>query len=240
MQERGPGAANASDAPVPRATSLRDCLRDLGVTHLVGLPDNASAPLWRLLRAGSQTGTRVGSETGAQPGSPARARAGSQAGSQDGAREGPQGVDSESRMRGVSVTREGEAFAVAAGLWVGGATPVVMVQNTGLLEAGDALRGTAVRMGVPLLVLVTMRGFAKLHAAGLDPASPPPEDAWPRELLVRPDVDSVALLTEPTLRAWGIPWERLASDDLSPVRGAWARAREEERPVAVLITRGLR
>ena len=51
-------------------------------------------------------------------------------------------------VRTVGVTREGEAFAVASGLWMGGATPVVLVQNTGLLEAGDALRGTAVRMGL--------------------------------------------------------------------------------------------
>lgn len=189
-----PGPANGDR---PRASDLRDCLQELGATHVVGLPDNASAPLWARLR-------------------------------------------DDRRIRGVSVTREGEAFAVAAGLWMGGARPVVSVQNTGLLESGDALRGTAVRMGVPLPFLVTMRGYAKLEAAGLDPASPPAADVWPRELLVRPDVDSVALLTEPTLRAWGIPWERLATDDLSPVRRAWDRARKQERPVAVLITRGLR
>ena len=32
----------------------------------------------------------------------------------------------------VPVCREGETMAVAAGLWVGGANPVVLIQNTGV------------------------------------------------------------------------------------------------------------
>jgi sulfopyruvate decarboxylase TPP-binding subunit len=59
----------------------------------------------------------------------------------------------------VLVTREGEAFGIAAGLWAGGKVPVVLIQNTGLLETGDALRGTAMRMRVPLFCLVTYRGY---------------------------------------------------------------------------------
>ena len=54
-------------------------------------------------------------------------------------------------LRVLSVTREGEAFAIAAGLWAGGATPLVLIQNTGLLESGDGLRGTAMRMRIPLV-----------------------------------------------------------------------------------------
>src|SRR5436189_3844367 len=40
----------------------------------------------------------------------------------------------------VRVCREGEAFGVAAGLYLGGKWPVVIIQCTGLFEAGDALR----------------------------------------------------------------------------------------------------
>jgi len=40
----------------------------------------------------------------------------------------------------LTVTREGEALAVASGLWIGGKEPVVVIQNTGLLESGDSLR----------------------------------------------------------------------------------------------------
>ena len=103
----------------------------------------------------------------------------------------------EPAVRLLTVTREGEAFAIASGLWVGGRTPVVLIQNTGLLEAGDALRGTATRMRVPLVCLVTVRGHARMAALGLRPSA----EALDAELLSRPDLDSVALLTEPTLRA---------------------------------------
>lgn len=130
------------------------------MTHVLGIPDNSSAPLFD-------------------------AR-----------------VDHAS-IRLVPVTREGEAFAVASGLWLGGATPLVVVQNTGFIESGDALRGTAVRMGVPLPFVVTGRGYAKMEAAGLGPDTPRTP-----ELLTRANVDSVALVTEPTLHAWGIPYVR--------------------------------
>ena len=132
----------------------------------------------------------------------------------------------------VPVTREGEAFALAAGLWIGGAEPVVIVQNTGLLESGDSLRGTLTRMGAPVLCLITYRGHKKMTAAGLGPAFDPPD----RAVLVRPDIDSTPLLTEPTLLAWGIPTLTMATDD--DVRGVidlWSEARRESRPVATLL-----
>lgn len=133
----------------------------------------------------------------------------------------------------LSVTREGEAFAIASGLWVGGRRPVVLIQNTGLLEAGDALRGTAMRMRVPLVCLVTVRGYARMAAHG----GPPSAEALDAELLSRPDLDSVALLTEPTLRAWGLPWEALGEDaDLPRLDAAFRQAQQKEQPVAVLIT----
>jgi len=86
----------------------------------------------------------------------------------------------------VTVTREGEAFAVASGLWLGGAHPVVLIQNTGLLESGDSLRGTAMRMGVPLLCLVTYRGYHKL----------PKQDEL-QDVMTRADVDSVNVTVAP-------------------------------------------
>jgi sulfopyruvate decarboxylase subunit alpha len=136
-------------------------------------------------------------------------------------------------IRLLGVTREGEAFAIAAGLWVGGRTPVLLIQNTGLLETGDALRGTAMRMRVPLVCLVTVRGHARMAAHGKAPTA----KELSAELLSRPDLDSVALLTQPTLDAWGIPWEVLSSDeDLPRLRAAFERARTHEQPVAMLVT----
>jgi sulfopyruvate decarboxylase subunit alpha len=139
----------------------------------------------------------------------------------------------EPAIRLLTVTREGEAFAIASGLWVGGRTPVVLIQNTGLLEAGDALRGTAMRMRVPLVCLVTVRGHARMAARGISPSA----EALDAELLSRPDLDSIALLTEPTLRAWGLPSEILSADaDLPRLEVVFRRAREAEQPVAALIT----
>lgn len=164
-------------------------LKGRAVTHLVGLPDNASAPLF--------TATAV-----------------------------------EPTIQTITVTREGEAFAIASGLWIGGATPVVVIQNTGLLESGDALRGTAVRMGIPLTFFVTCRGYEKLVRGGLQDIVPP----IPRAYLVRPEVDSVAVLTEPTLNAWGIPYRRIASDDdTALLESAFATAHDESRPTAALL-----
>jgi len=135
-----------------------------------------------------------------------------------------------------TVSREGEAFALASGLWLGGGRPLVLIQNTGLLESGDGLRGTAMRMRIPLVCVITYRGHARMmRTLG---GVPPARDA---ALLGRPDLDSVALLTEPTLDAWGVPHERLDGEgDLPRLHAAFARSEELGGPVALLLTCDLR
>ena len=87
-------------------------------------------------------------------------------------------------------------------------------------------------MGVPLLLLVTCRGFEKARGAGLDPSLGEVD----RDVLVRSDLDSVAHMTEATLRAWGIPFRYLRdASDLTPIKEALIQAREDQRPVAVLL-----
>ena len=136
-------------------------------------------------------------------------------------------------VRFVGVTREGEAFALASGLWMGGAEAAVIIQNTGLLESGDALRGTAQRMRVPLLCLITYRGYAKMPR----PATPGASELCDADVFSKAAVDSAALITEPTLRAWGMPFDWLHSDaDLPKISKALARAKRESRPVALLVT----
>jgi sulfopyruvate decarboxylase TPP-binding subunit len=192
--------APATVGPSASALRFKATLEDLGITHLVTVPDNTSAPVLAALEEG---GTR---------------RRGADAGGR--------------KVRVLYATREGEGIGVASGLWLGGASPAVLIQNTGLLEAGDALRGAASRMGAPLLLLVTCRGYAKSRGLGIEPAQLEVD----REVLVRNDLDSVAHMTEPTLKAWGIPFSRVTDpNDLSPVVEAVASARELERPVAVLL-----
>jgi sulfopyruvate decarboxylase subunit alpha len=131
-----------------------------------------------------------------------------------------------------SVTREGEAFALAAGLWIGGKHPLVLIQNTGLLESGDGIRGTVLRMRIPILCLVTYRGYAKTQRY-----SGPLPEKLNAEILGRPELDSVALMTEPTLNAWGLPFDFLHSDDDVPkISGALAQAQQTSGPTVLLVT----
>ena len=266
-----PGVSPSSDPLLPSHSLARHIIA-LGVTHVVTLPDNTSAAVLDALsgpggvRAGDGDGEALEvrkrpSGPGAAGESPSREMgASSTAAAGDTGEEKGNGP----RPEVIFATREGEAMALASGLWLGGARPVVLIQNTGLLEAGDGLRGTASRMGAPLLLLVTCRGYAGARARGVelgrmgpgeeadrrnashpeDPSPNGPADGGgrrdPRALdrsdLVRPDMDSVALMTEPTLRAWGIPYEVMRDEeDPEPLEKAWKRAREEERPVAVLL-----
>ena len=185
------GAVTA-DPQAPHAATLLAALEaGPGLTHAVGLPDNASAALFERL-------------------------------------------DRHPSIDLLTVTREGEAFAIASGLWVGGKSSIVIVQNTGLLESGDALRGTAARMEVPLLCLVTYRGYRSLLDHG---AKASPQAAGS---LSDPSLDSTALVTEPTLDAWGLPYEHYGSDaDTPAVSRARQRALDGARPAALLITRTL-
>jgi sulfopyruvate decarboxylase subunit alpha len=201
--------AVAENGPLSAGDVLAALERE-GVTHVTGIPDNDTAALFDQL------------------------------------------VD-HPRLRLVRVAREGECFGLAAGLWMGGKTAAVVIQNTGLLESGDAIRGTASRMGVPLVVIVGYRGFKKMEAAGWDPVTSAfanaeatrsgaaaGESPLSAETLVRQDLDGVALMTEPTLRAWGIPYERIASaEDLPRIGLAFARARGEQRVVALLLCSSL-
>lgn len=136
-------------------------------------------------------------------------------------------------IRFVSVTREGEAFAIASGLWIGGKNAAVLIQNTGFLESGDGLRGTAQRVRIPILCLITYRGYSKMQRRALENASGPRN----LDLFSRADIDSAALITEPTLAAWGVPFDFLQSDtDLPKISKSFSRAQKESWPVALLVT----
>ena len=79
----------------------------------------------------------------------------------------------------VRVCREGEAWPLAAGLAIGGAKPIVLLQTTGLYESGDALRHVVYDLEMPVYALVGARNW-------LNPAVN----------------DSAAHFAEPILRAW--------------------------------------
>jgi sulfopyruvate decarboxylase subunit alpha len=57
-------------------------------------------------------------------------------------------------------TREEEAFGIAAGLYLGGHRPTVMLQSSGLGNSLNALTSLFVPYEIPALMLISMRGDA--------------------------------------------------------------------------------
>ena len=61
----------------------------------------------------------------------------------------------------IPIAREGEAICIAAGLWIAGKKPIVMIQNAGLFESGDALRGMGIGVNQPLVMFIGYRGYTR-------------------------------------------------------------------------------
>ena len=114
----------------------------------------------------------------------------------------------------VPVCREGETMAIAAGLWVGGKKPVVLIQNTGIFESGDSIRGLGLDLNQPLVMLIGYRG-------------------WTRR---GPTPDSAAQFIEHILHAWGLNYYLIETDeDANRISDALAEAERTQKPVGVLI-----
>jgi sulfopyruvate decarboxylase alpha subunit len=63
-------------------------------------------------------------------------------------------------VRLLLATREEEAFGIAAGLFLGGRRPTVMLQSSGLGNSLNALTSLVVPYQIPILIVVSMRGDA--------------------------------------------------------------------------------
>ncbi|MFO0877322.1 MAG: hypothetical protein U0840_08090 [Gemmataceae bacterium] len=92
-------------------------------------------------------------------------------------------------LRLVRVCREGEAFALAAGLLLGGRRPIVLLQCTGFFEAGDAFRNVVHDLRLPVQVIVGVRSW-KAHQQGKS-------------------TDTCPLFIEPIVEGWRIPYSWL-------------------------------
>ncbi len=114
----------------------------------------------------------------------------------------------------VPVCREGETMAISAGLWIGGKKPVVLIQNTGILESGDSIRGLGLDVNQPMVMLVGYRG-------------------WDRHGTTR---DSAARFIEHILHTWGISYYLVEVDaDADRISLAVEEAHRTSKPVAVLL-----
>lgn len=120
------------------------------------------------------------------------------------------------RLQLIRVCREGEAFGVAAGLLLGGAKPVVVIQCTGLFEAGDALRNVVHDLQLPLFFIVGVRSYFA-HQKGAT-------------------ADTCPVFTEPILRAWQIPYQVFEQQHTAAhLAAAYQLAQAEKRAGAVLL-----
>ncbi len=63
-------------------------------------------------------------------------------------------------VRLILATREEEAFGIAAGLYLGGGLPTVMLQSSGLGNSLNALTSLLLPYQIPVLAIVSMRGDA--------------------------------------------------------------------------------
>ncbi|HYV34851.1 MAG TPA: thiamine pyrophosphate-binding protein [Gemmataceae bacterium] len=116
----------------------------------------------------------------------------------------------------VRVCREGEAFALAAGLYLGGKKPIVFLQCTGLFEAGDSLRNVVYDMKLPIFFLAGVRNYYA-HQEGKT-------------------LDSCPVFTEPIMQAWKIQYKLLDEKNTpADMVAAYRQAQAENRPGAVLL-----
>ena len=123
-------------------------------------------------------------------------------------------MKSEPSLRLIGVTREGHACSIATGLHVGGQRPLIVIQNTGMLEAGDSIRGWLLGMNVPVVLMVGYRGWTR-HGV---------------------NTDTAAIYTERFLMAFDINYYLVESDaDASRISIAFEEAERTRRPVVVLI-----
>jgi phosphonopyruvate decarboxylase len=68
-------------------------------------------------------------------------------------------LEHDGRMPYVPAVREDVAVGLAAGAWLAGRRPIVLMQNSGLGTSMNALASMALMYGIPTLLLVTWRGY---------------------------------------------------------------------------------
>jgi sulfopyruvate decarboxylase subunit alpha len=116
----------------------------------------------------------------------------------------------------IRVCREGEAWPLAAGLFAGGAHPLIMMQTTGLFESGDALRNVVYDLKVPVYCWIGVRNW-------LNPNSP----------------DSARRFALPIVNAWQLEhcWVE-TDDDFTAMREHYLQCRASEKAGVALIAEG--
>lgn len=114
------------------------------------------------------------------------------------------------------VPREDNAIGMAAGAWMAGASPVVLMQNSGLGQSVNALASLVVPYSIPMLLIVSMRGM---------PPDPTEEN------------QGMARLTPVILRELGMEYETLCpeqSEQQFEQAARWVKEKRLSRTLLVM------
>ncbi|MBJ20835.1 MAG: hypothetical protein CL933_15615 [Deltaproteobacteria bacterium] len=133
-------------------------------------------------------------------------------------------MESDPALKVIKCCSEGEALAIVAGLHMGGKGAVVLIENNGLFDAGNALRWVS-DSRFPLVLLV---GYISYRYMTETPEGRIwNDDYWP----------GVRDLTEPYLEAFGLPYHLIDSDEETRrIPEAFAEAQRRAGPVVLLLT----
>jgi sulfopyruvate decarboxylase subunit alpha len=120
----------------------------------------------------------------------------------------------------IQVAKEEEAIGIAAGAYFAGEPHVLLMQNHGFLAAINGIVSLAQLYNIPLCMLVALRG------------------QWGEPY---PWHTRGGIVTEPVLRALGIPFEHARDPDQvgRQIKEAWTFSQSSLSPVALLLTRDL-
>jgi sulfopyruvate decarboxylase subunit alpha len=128
-------------------------------------------------------------------------------------------LDDDPRYGYVSAVREDAAIGLAAGAFLGGRQPVVLMQNSGLGVSVNAIVSLNQIYDIPVLVIVSWRGRDGADA--------------PEHLIM-------GRVTEPFLRLLEMPFEVLdpVTAD-AQIAALTTTLRETRRPVALVVPKGI-
>jgi sulfopyruvate decarboxylase TPP-binding subunit len=125
-------------------------------------------------------------------------------------------LENSAELQLIRVCREGEAWPLAAGLHIGGKSPVVVMQTTGLFESGDAMRNVLFDLKLPVFAIFGARSWLNEGSR-----------------------DSAKKFALPILDAWGIDYQIVQrAADKPRLAEQLRRCHEAKVPGAVLIGEG--
>lgn len=123
----------------------------------------------------------------------------------------------QSAIKLITACTEDEAIAIAAGLYVGGQRPILLIQQVGLLAALNNVKGICMDARIPTCMLVGYFGRDVTRSA-------------------RENAARAVNLIEPTLDAWGVPYFALESPaDLGSIAQAYERSLADQGPSVILV-----